>query len=938
MQSLAIHLADLAAAEAISVQEALTAHPDQACLLAGQALAVVGQPPAATVDAPCRPVRLVLVVDQLEELFTLTTNHADQDAFLAALHSLATEPVLPGGEPGVLVILSVRGDFLKQALAFHAIRHAAEAGVFAVGAMSESELREAVVGPAAEAGVRVPDDLCTSILEDLRESSLPVGFDSGALPLLSQVMFVMWQAKDTIGLTLRGYHHTGGVADIVRTSAEQVYETLSLEHRELARRTFIHLTATTEGILTRRPSTRSALRTAAGSDEADKVIEAFAVQRLLTVSDSDLVTIAHEELLRSWNRLRDWLQPDLTDQALHRALADDVHDWRQRQHDPSYLYQGGRLVAVNDALQRWADDPTRHFGIDAATTDFLRASRRRSRRRQRAYQTVGAVMVLLLMVAGTSAVFANRNAATAQNNADRADHQHALALSRQLAAVSSDLSTTDRTAAEQFALAALDTADTDEARTAVSTLLNDHRNTLPSRGRIGAFSPDGALLAIGGFTGEMQLWDTRTGLQVSTELAGSSIAAFSPTGKLMATGNLDGTAQLRNPRTARPDGPPLAGHTGPVWPIFSPDGTRLATQDEDNTVQLWDTDTRQPVGAPITDSLGKKTEEPLFGGVSFSPDGKFFTTLQIEGTTRLWDARTGVLAKTLGEPPEEWSMDVGFSQDGNFLVVGGESSPQWWDLRTGRTVKPPGTGYADESFANILLSPDGRYLATGNSKAVRLRDAHTGRPTGKPLSGAGTALAFSADGRLLATEGQNNTVQLWNSRAGSTIGAPLTGPSDESIETVLFSPDGTKVAIIWDDGTVRLWDPNTGLPAGVTITAPTTWLLGLAFSHDGQLIATGHDDGTARLWDPNTGRPAGAPLAGNNGWVNQVMFSRNGKRLAVASDDPNVADDGTLQLWDPSTRQPVGKPIYRTTHEAFNPDGRLLATGGLDKAVRLRQA
>jgi len=360
LRQLAIHLADLAGGDAISAHEALLANPGQAHLLAGQALTVADRPPGPAGDATASSVpRLVLVVDQLEELFTLAIDPGERDRFLTALHSMATVPVLPDGRPGALIIAGIRGDFLDQAMAFPSVRRAAEAGVVAVGAMTESEMREAIAGPAAEAGVRVPDDLCTAVLDDLRERRLPVGFDSGALPLLSQVMFVMWQTRTAAGLTVEGYHRTGGVADIVRTSAERVYDTLDADQETLARQLFLHLTTVTEGKLTSRPATRAALRAATGSDETNLVIEAFAGQRLLTVADNDLVTIAHEELLRSWNRLRDWLQPSFTDQALHQALTDD-QNWQQRHRDPSYLYRGGRLVAVDDAVRRWTGDPGQH--------------------------------------------------------------------------------------------------------------------------------------------------------------------------------------------------------------------------------------------------------------------------------------------------------------------------------------------------------------------------------------------------------------------------------------------------------------------------------------------------------------------------------------------------------------------------------------------------
>ncbi|MEU7907548.1 AAA family ATPase [Actinoplanes sp. NPDC049118] len=474
VRQLAVQLADLAGADAIGVQESLTANPGQAHLLAGQALAAAG---GAIDSCP----RLVLVVDQLEELFTLTADPAEHDRFLTALHSMATTPVRPDGTPGALIVAGIRGDILDQPMAFPPMRQAAEAGVFAVGAMSESELREAIVGPAAEAGVRVPDDVCAAVLDDLRERGLPVGFDCGALPLLSQVMFVMWQARNGAGLTVEGYHRTGGVADIVRTSAEDVYDTLDTDQQGLTRRIFLHLTAVTDGRLTRRPTTRGALRTATGSDETDRVIEAFAAQRLITVADNGLVTIAHEELLRSWSRLHDWLQPNLTDQALHQALTEDVHTWQQRHRDPSYLYyHGDRLLAVDDAVRRWSNDPAQHLPLDPVTIEFLHASHRRARRRRRTYQAIAAAMTILLVLTGTAALLAYRYAV-------RADSQHTYALSRQLAALS-QTDTTDRTTSEQLAATALRVAETDEAFRASGALLADHRSIFPSNGATAVFS------------------------------------------------------------------------------------------------------------------------------------------------------------------------------------------------------------------------------------------------------------------------------------------------------------------------------------------------------------------------------------------------------------------------------------------------------------------
>ncbi len=923
--------------------------------------------------------RLLLLVDQFEELYTLCSHSEIRQRFLDALLT----GVLSTAEKGksLTLLLTMRADFMGQALTHRSFVEVLQESSLLLGPMKREDLRAIIEKPAEKQGARLEAGLAERLLDD-------VGDEPGNLPLLEFALTLLWERLDRGRMTHQAYAEIGRVEGALARYAQQVHDELAQKEREKAQHIFVQLVQPGAGTEdTRRVATQAEI-----GEENWPLVQYLAERRLVVTgrdptTGHETVEVVHEALIGRWEQLHVWMDADRAFRTWQERLRAALYQWEISNKDEGALLRGVLLAEAESWLKQRAAD------LSATESGFIQAGmalREREEAEQKAQRrleltqiSIGLASQARLELQGRFPERAVLLALAALENypytwqAERALGQAVLGNRLRLilrhgamvnTAMWSSAGTRILTASNDGAARVWDAHTGAELVT-----FSDHKEGVTTA----LWSPSEKHVVTTGKDGAVKVWDADAGVELFTLDQPANLAIWSPSGEQLLTAH-DATAQVWDAATGEPR-LMLSGHTDQINAIaWSPTGGKILTGSKDHTARVWDVQTGKAMLI-----LAGHTAQVRWA--VWSPDGSRIVTAGNDGVAKVWDAGTGAETLTLAQHRVPAHCPA-WSPSGEEIATCGatEGAAQIWD------VAPASPAYGKERFTlaghtdviyQLAWSPDGSRIASASQDGrVKIWDATTGEERFTLLGHTGgvEAVAWSPSGKRLLTASYDGTTKVWEPDP-----ALLTIARLEDLEGgVAWSPRGDRIAAGFSNGAAKIWDAATGeelfvlsgtektlfplpgwSPAGDKLLTLNLWeasaekpgarvwdtasgkeLLAL-FGHSGnvfgggwspdgkRLVTGGESDATARVWDAETGAEL-LVFTGHTGGVCSASWSPDGRVIASAS------RDGTTKIWDAATGQVIRslspqEAGFAVTVVAWSPDGKRVATHSSDGTGRI---
>ncbi|MFF3672717.1 hypothetical protein ACFYYS_01880 [Streptomyces sp. NPDC002120] len=877
----------------------------------------------------------VLVIDQLEEIFTQCQDVEERELFVRAISGRP-------GDGGPRIVLGLRADFYGQCLNDARLARIVRNGQFTVAAMSDEELRAAVERPAVQAGLSLEEGLADHVLRELRQERDVEG-DAVALPFLAHALRQTWARRHGGRLTYAGYQAAGGIRSSVARTADELYDSLDAAGRRTLRELMLRMVLLVDG------GGRAVRRRVPSQDLAgvSTLVDRLAADRLVVVDEGE-AQLCHDSLLYAWPRLRDWILEDRSGLLERRRLGEAADGWHEAGRPDSGLYRGDQLASARARLVQGGGT----LPIRPVERDFLQASDRAQRRRGAVRRAAVAAVTVLAVLASVLAVAARGAQREAENRAT-------VLMADQLASQADTMRERDPQTALRLSLAAYRLADTPVTRSSLyAAYLTLTPVELPAHERepvlFMAFSSDGKVLATSQRGGRVALWDvsgSNTSHEATTlHLTGSAAIAFYPQQRLLAAQTAtelvlwdvaDPAKPKRLARNAITEGETFAA-------AFSPDGRTLAVGSAAGKLRLWDV---SEASEPRLRAERTTAREDLVA-LSFNSDGLLATGSDAGAgsdgaTVQLWDVADPSGPRLLDTAKPKTAMAIAFHPRRNLLLsAGAAAETAWWTVEAGGhlAAAPPEEELTKwtlgvENIRSMSFHPDGGMAAAADPAAnagALLRTVPANGNLYDDEAGVGTlpgtepvqSVAYSPDGRHLAVGDVGGRVRIWP--ATKPYGAIDGEVKDFEAGTDPVSPDGRFVITqVTNPDSSVVWDL---LPARTTkgaeprrrFTLPHPWSSRQFLPGRDRPIVLAHRFGEGaesvfRFWtlDDENEPPAEAgeiTYAAVHGVTPAV--SSDGKLLVLSS-----PDHATAQVWDlRDVRRPVKLSDFPVLADARNRD------------------
>lgn len=694
---------------------------------------------------------VLLVVDQLEELFTLTDDH-ERQRFLSTL-----TPLAGSAAPSVRVVATLRADFFDRPLADAGFGEAIRDRLVAVAALDVDELVAAIVRPAESVGVTVDAELAAEMAHDaVREP--------GGLPLLQHNLTEMFADRTSDQLTLADYRRSGGLVGSIGRRAETTYLDLPAEMRTATREVFLQLVTVDEVSQdTRRRVDRRELETlSVGRTRVEAVLEAFGRRRLLTfdrdpVSHAPTVEVAHEAILREWDRLVGWIDAARDDLLTRRRVEAAATEWQREERDPSFLLTGAHLENVEAWQQRGELELTEaeqeYLAESRRVFDHAQTRRRRARRRALVSLTLGlaavSVLALVALLQGRAAsrqATENRLAALVDEAYVAMDEDPNLAMGRALQAYETSRQ--------------LGAVPVEVASVLVRTLIESTLERVIDDGHsVLAPSPDGTAVALDGRDDHraLRLYDLASGNLIRERTLGAEILGltYHPDGSQIAVGLASPNGGVIVDSTTLETIATISGRD-PAFLSYSDDGRFLVglVNPPEGNASVWRVENGYDAAV-----LEGSTSIPAF------LRGTSILARSIDGDLEFLDLETMSMEKTMGLPDTGY-FQVAVHPDGDLVALVADSRDRAVvaSFEQGRVVLQPAVGNGSSGrseLESLTFTADGNALVLGGMGPVAVAtDLSTLDRT--QLGGHGSVItAMAAAGDRLLTQSLDRGLRIW---------------------------------------------------------------------------------------------------------------------------------------------------------------------------------